>query len=434
MITAILKKIINCTFNSSEDNNNEEEWLYAFDLGGLGDALEFKRNAVHDKKYHKALRLSNCGGGIISNNILNSDIQIDSCKGIIFEANHMEGGSIIEVTSSTISLLNNYIYKGKSPSIKIDGGDWCDGSVVQMTGNIFLTKYGDNKDSDLPMIGQMSPYELEFINYKTSAVDSRSYQVSLNQNYRYEYNSGEFGKQYISGLLACITSINKGTGDISLHEPFEEFNKYSYLASENSLIMPDSTVKFESYVNNLQTNYSIYSQIHNSVKWYNNKSGIYSYSAIAIFDLDRKIVGKSQTIQSFQIIGAGILFHLSDIKELDYNLTLRLYRGFGDYSTESGLEYVDLPICGGQYFYDNGISVNGYDWQPVTTQLDIDLYNNTNCNKDIESVSFTGDRVICRGASKPIYGAWKKGDIVFNTSTTSNASMWIYDGNKWIER
>ncbi|MCH5216865.1 MAG: hypothetical protein J1F10_07965 [Muribaculaceae bacterium] len=426
------KKVINCTFNSSIENDNEDEWLYAFDLGGLGDALEFKRNAVHDKNYHKALRLDVCGGGVISSNILNSDVKISNCKGIVFEANHMEGGSQIEIISSTISLINNYIYKGKRPSVKINGGDWCDSAVVQLIGNLFLCRQSDT-EAGLPGISEISPYELEFINNRTNAVDSRAYQVSLQQNYRYEYNTGEFGKQHTFGILACITSIDPDNEIVSQYEPFDEFNRYSYLTSENSLIMPNESVKFESYVNDLRADYSIYSQIHEGIKWH-FKTGLYTYTAIAMFDKDRRIIGQYKNIDSYNIENYGILIYISDIKQWNSNLNLRLYRYGGDSLSVQTLYYVDIPICGGPYLYDNGITVNGYKWRPAESALDYDLYYNRNCNTDIESVSFTGNMVICHGATRPQYGTWKKGDVVFNISTYSEAAMWIYDGSRWFER
>lgn len=445
------KKVVNCTYYDSIEKDNEGDWMYAFDLGGLGDALIFQRNAVHDFKYHKALRLSYCGGGLVSANILNSDVTIENCKGIVFESNHMEGGAQIRIISSVVSLNNNFIYKGIRPAIVISNGFWRDNSTITMTGNMFLLRY-QFKTNGIPntlYANDVFPYEIEFIK-NNEAVQSFGCNLMMQQNYRYDMHllalskTDEFEKLRQTGIQACITDIkkqstnNKSNGT-SLNNtiPFLEFNKLSYILSNKCQIMPQLEIVFESYTNNLQTDYSIDLMHYGDVLWL-KETGTYRYSSVPIYDFNRRIKGKMKTIDSIELQknGNGVLIALNDFDEINYLFGLRLYRMYMYEKTANRvIQFADIPICGCQNLYDNGVNINGYSWINAEDDIDLGLFDNINWNTDIESVSFTGDRVICRGASKPLYGEWQKGDIVFNTSTQSNVSMWINDGNGgWIER
>nr|DAI34992.1 MAG TPA: hypothetical protein [Caudoviricetes sp.] len=66
---------------------NDHSDLPAFDLSGLGDGLSFIRNSANSDT---VLKLSMCMGGLIQNNILHGGIEIDGCKNIRIDSNHME--------------------------------------------------------------------------------------------------------------------------------------------------------------------------------------------------------------------------------------------------------------------------------------------------------------------------------------------------------
>ena len=50
------------------------------------------------------------------------------------------------------------------------------------------------------------------------------------------------------------------------------------------------------------------------------------------------------------------------------------------------LEYVDVPVCGAKFLYDNGVSVCGFPWQDYTRADEITL------NKGVDSVEISASR------------------------------------------
>lgn len=110
------KSVINCATSADTEfhvpENLPEDQLrdyYLFDFSGLGDAITFDRNYVSSpKNVERLLFIDLCGGGSISDNILNSDIHIQHSKAIVMNGNHMESGAQIRIIDSTVSLISNY--------------------------------------------------------------------------------------------------------------------------------------------------------------------------------------------------------------------------------------------------------------------------------------------------------------------------------------
>lgn len=89
--------------------------------------------------------------------------------------------------------------------------------------------------------------------------------------------------------------------------------------------------------------------------------------------------------------------------------------------------YVDIPICGTNFLYDNGIAINGFAWRQITS-------NNQNPfeeyviqgNSNIDSVDYRGDNIMCRleGTNQGNSSSqWKKGDILVNMGTTTSIEI-----------
>ncbi|MBR5639201.1 MAG: hypothetical protein IKW83_05490 [Muribaculaceae bacterium] len=51
---------------------------------------------------------------------------------------------------------------------------------------------------------------------------------------------------------------------------------------------------------------------------------------------------------------------------------------------------MDIPNTNNHFFYDNGISINGFHWKPATAN---DILVGTT---GIESITYQGNNVVCR--------------------------------------
>lgn len=390
-----LKKVVNCTFWNSADIHRGEV-LYAFDFGFLGDGLVCEHNAIHDGMYNKGIVLSGCNGGKITSNIINADVYINGCKALEFNSNHMEGGAQLSILGSSINVANNFFWKGPRPSMVIESPGGYIVSVVNLTDNLFL--FYDNESN----VCDVSEFDLQADGFQS---------LNISNSYRCFVNRGAIGLIYAYGLYVCDLAGN----------PIDKFNDSSYFLSRNSSVLLDYAV---------ENNYSVYglSEIvlskdsETDYALWKKESGTYYYKCQFIWDKSRKIVNNVADIDHLSTGyvatkgGNGILFVLYGGNKCGYKTLLRLYRG-----TTNGVytEYIDIPISGALHLYDNGYSICGYRWKPLVGGTIVG-------NTDIDSITYKGRNVECRGRSCPVTGIWEKGDIVYNIGSSGTNAMWIY--------
>jgi hypothetical protein len=116
---------------------------------------------------------------------------------------------------------------------------------------------------------------------------------------------------------------------------------------------------------------------------------------------------------------------LANDSENGFQAMLRAYRRLGNSGNYT--KYVDIPIAGGVYLYDNGYSVCGFKWQSWGAAIEA---GNTN----ITSLRFRGMNVECEAPVAPTTGTWEDGDIVYNTATSGTTALWIRAGGAWRAR
>jgi hypothetical protein len=409
-----LRKIVNCTFNGA-GNIHSGDPLYAFDLDSLGDALIFEHNGIHDTATtSKALHVVMCNGGTISSNIINNDVLIEGSKGIVYSSNHMEAGAQLVINDANVTTMNNFFQKGTRPSLVVKSASNGHAPVVKSSGDLFL--FYDKEVSDT------SSYDIDTISEYDVQVSNRC-SLEFSQSYRYWVLSGSITAMYIFGIAVCDDSGN----------PVTDFNEQSYLLSSEGRIMSGLHVMNSAYINNLlvPTAYG-YGPIPYT-KWHLN-SGNYYYKYQILWDKKRRIVGNSGnfTWESGSSVSLtknsnGILFHLANSPASCGNQAmLRVYRGT---SSSSYSQYIDIPLTGSVYLYDNGISVCGFKWKTLTSTENI-----TSANTNIVSIRYKGNKIECEAPSAPSYGTWQEGDIVYNTSTSGSTALWIYSGGAWRAR
>lgn len=440
------KLVINCTFGGGLFNEthpiNDDISLWAnrgwyIDCRHLGDAIGIYHNGIHDN-FLRGIRLQNSGGAVVDGNIINTDVNILNCKGIHFNSNHMENGSIL-VISSEVSFENNFLKKKEIPKIVLYGSPYYDQNVVRMNGNLFLfydnAFYTDNTDPDLIQSdlekadrALESPYDIAF---------AGSYRISINQSYRY-YFGKSFGKMYSVGLkFADVSAGTTSTLDPNIVSPEEleyndchALNKYSYILSssgnisQKSLFITEFSTEVKSSGNNIG---NVSYQDNNAIFW-EASSGYYEFDFQKVIDSDRGIVFHNSNTGTFQMIGPnserrhykskyseGNLLLFYSVESLPCNLRI-LRRRYADATTSTVDEYawIEIPVTGEVMLYDSGLTITGIPWQ-ISDHDEFITENRNIINVDIKK-----DYVVayCNNTTKPSGSGWQSGkDMIVDLST-----------------
>lgn len=361
------KVIKNCTYYCGDDYKSKGEYnngdvLASFDMGWLGDGVLFEHNAVHEDNGAVGFRMLNCGSANINANILNTNIVIISSKGIDFSANHIEGEHSIEIISSQVSLRNNYMWLHKTPSVVIKDGEYNSKSVVSMDGNVF--RFYDTVFYEKPQNPQAAEETEDTSKYiiPQEVVIGDQSVLSINNCFRY-WGNDDFGKIYASGIY--LSKITKDE-----YTPIEDFNRFSYALSKNSIVGPGQRITSNFSVKDIdKLRLNPVCMRNERVRWVLDKvqdNGgeikTYAYKMQVLFDAARGIgtgivdipVWDNADVLDMGKNENGVLINTNCLTEC---CIVRLYR------TISGeTRYVDVPVCGTNSLYDNGVSVNGFEW------------------------------------------------------------------------
>ena len=403
------KRVTNCTFYCNPPEYTGTLKLYAFDMGFLGDGVLFEHNAIHDGIYNKGLRLSNSGGASVNANIINADVLIHNCRGVDFSENHIEERHTIRINSSQASLRNNFIWIGNSPSVMVHADDYQNKSIVTMSGNVFRfidTIFYTKIEDGVISIRDDMPSDEAFECAAEVAVDEFS-ALDISNCFRYWGGRG-FGGTQVSGI-----HISKMEG-VDAFMPFVEFNNFSYSLSQRSTISGGFEIDGRFSVDSVPASQiSPIAMLNENVLW-RGENGEYSYTAQVLFDAPREIGLDAVDISFWEASGSkgnvnvevnqkGVLINLG---KSSGRYLLRLVRMHSDDLT---FKYVDIPICGTTYLYDNGLSVNGFKW------TDCDDWNAVVVNSTLECFEYNSGkvRVFASGRLWPIGDGWKKGDVVY---------------------
>lgn len=411
------KSVTNCTFYLNSDKGRD----YAFDFGHLGDAFLFEHNAIHTGTFNNGIKINGCGGGSVNANIINADCLISDSKGVDFTANHIEEGHILEIHNSVVTTRGNYFWLGQAPSVQVYGSEYADQSVVSMDGDVFTfydsAYYGVKSYIAKPKLSVISEIRID-----------KNVNLNLSNCYRYWFGT-VFGKVYKTGIY-----ITDETGKM-----LEAFNEFSYKLSQQCQISPNYRLAFGFSSNCLEKDVpKIIAMTNEGVYWHGD-AGKYRYYYQVIIDKCRQIGWPSNDMQALPVYESGDIVTINKQSEVCivdnkkvvidtafgilFNLQssfegiLRLVRE----SVESGkCQFVDIPVCGTPFLYDNGISVNGYPWasygdsDKLTNLIEVNRIDYQGANARI----FTPKRI--NGHSL------MRGDVVFNTGDDSSWNLDIF--------
>ena len=428
-----VKSITNCDYSCSFSNYTVafNERKYAFDLGFLGDALLFEHNAIHDGKCNKGVKIQYCGGGRIASNIINADVMISNSKALDFSNNHMEGGGVIVIETSNISMNGNYIERGHKTPIEIFGSKHRDKAILSMHNDaiIFIEQprnYIEGKEVD----GD----DINFTIFRNRLRNASEYDIKIDDNV--VLNLDQVYRHRICYISEKVypTGINICKKDNS---PLNEFNDFSYMLSQKGTISCNYIVD-KSFTLKGINNITVYTAIANysDVFWLET-TGNYMYKYQVIYDKARHLLATRNDSQLFDVYNDsslnagvtintlnGILLCIADNNGNGVRATIRMFRKRGtDWNTGSEFKYVDIPNTNNHYFYDNGISINGYRWKEATIN---DILVGT---IGIESISYQGDNVICRMTGNPNEPDWIAGDVLINQGEDQNWEFLVVKSN-----
>lgn len=399
------KCVVNCTMSEYWDaymlNQDEAHKPYAFNMGFLGDALMFVHNGVSGYA-NKGLLVNNCGGAMICDNIITAESKIRQSKAVDFSSNHLERGTILKIEDSEVTMRSNYFWLGQEPVVQISGAD---GSVVSMDGDAFRfydsAFYMSQSDFEKTEAENGAIYKIK----ADIALDKQS-KLSLSNVYRYWTGEG------FSSMLTCGVHVCVRLDDGSFGEVLDVFKRFSYALSKNCQISTGfkANMHFEEGGLIDVPDPRPYGMLNAGVAWVGD-TDVYNYECQLIIDRVRSIgwTADGYGMQKLQIwngesfvdnvmVNDEIKVDYTDeddnqIKTRDvvkgvllvippiYGIIRITRRGAG-----GSLEYVDVPVCGAKFLYDNGVSVCGFPWQDYTRADEITL------NKGVDSVEISASR------------------------------------------
>ena len=399
------KSVTNCTVSEYWDaymlNQDEAHKPYAFNMGFLGDALMFVHNGVSGYA-NKGLLVNNCGGAMICDNIITAESKIRQSKAVDFSSNHLERGTILKIEDSEVTMRSNYFWLGQEPVVQISGAD---GSVVSMDGDAFRfydsAFYMSQSDFEKTEAENGAIYKIK----ADIALDKQS-KLSLSNVYRYWTGEG------FSSMLTCGVHVCVRLDDGSFGEVLDVFKRFSYALSKNCQISTGFKANMHFEEGGLMDvpDPRPYGMLNAGVAWVGD-TDVYNYECQLIIDRVRSIgwTADGYGMQKLQIwngesfvdnvmVNDEIKVDYTDeddnqIKTRDvvkgvllvippiYGIIRITRRGAG-----GSLEYVDVPVCGAKFLYDNGVSVCGFPWQDYTRADEITL------NKGVDSVEISASR------------------------------------------
>lgn len=399
------KCVVNCTMSEYWDaymlNQDEAHKPYAFNMGFLGDALMFAHNGVSGF-VNKGLLVNNCGGAMICDNIITAESKIRQSKAVDFSSNHLERGTILKIEDSEVTMRSNYFWLGQEPVVQISGAD---GSVVSMDGDAFRfydsAFYMSQSDFEKTKDDNGAAYRIN----ADIALDRQS-KLNLSNVYRY------WGGEGFSSMLTCGVHVCEWMDDGSFGEVLDVFKRFSYALSRNCQISTGFKANMHFEESGLMDvpDPRPYGMLNAGVAWVGD-TDVYNYECQLIIDRVRSIgwTADGYGMQKLQIwngesfvdnvmVNDEIKVDYTDeddnqIKTRDvvkgvllvippiYGIIRITRRGAG-----GSLEYVDVPVCGAKFLYDNGVSVCGFPWQDYTRADEITL------NKGVDSVEISASR------------------------------------------
>lgn len=468
------KYVRNCSFFLYENTLSEDmddDICYAIDAGYLGEALCIERCHVQGFmfkkidgvtkriKFFNALKVSNCKGGSVDNNIFNCDVHFYGCQGVVYESNHMEDGAQVLLVGCDMSVRNNYFDKVYEPSIVIAMGnpfkpqeayEQSKDSNLEISGNTFMIYRPIKVDKTGKEYDRFPASELSEFDIALDKTGGAPYTIHLCQNYRYV--SFDIRYNQPTGIMLCTFFRDPGTTEIS-YDSFVEFNSRSYYLSTESVIMPYLQIRSSRIFDEISTLLS-FNNIESKISVSpttaildgspyppnipsENKEWKYCYDAQLIIDAERGIQSEIVSVIGEVCSDENGLMKYGQKFKVSFTppkscCILKLYRRI-EYTNDNNQQdklksaVVEIPVIGTLTLYDNNCSVNGYEWKLIRRRSDSSGHGESIA----QWLEYRDDNVRCflKNNSLPAVAGWKEYDEVI----TPNGDVYFLRGDEWVK-
>ncbi|MBD5315728.1 MAG: hypothetical protein HDS08_06180 [Bacteroides sp.] len=429
------KKVTRCKFMYDRAQSDSD---YQLDFNNVGDALVCTGNSFDSDASNESthIRICQCFGGTIADNIINGHILITGCKAIDFTGNHLENGALMTIRNSAVNINNNFFQKGITPNILIQSDINYDASVVNLTNNSFV--YVGNEDFKLlkdgkwqsGLLPEISDYDIELRGVAVQGTDGKYYPhgpmatLNISNSFRFFVTREQAAHVYPTGIKICKSYTNLEQDAESL----EEFNQRSQLYSTQSALNVSNGVVITSpcvTLKNLNSaSMSVFGTTSNT-QWFlnsktatteNGRARIYTYYAQFIWDLEKKLVTPAPTIYTVLanigkgepknstvdkdgnfIPSKGVLLQIGQNPGFAATAMVRIIRqpsairaSRNDNAPNDGVDYVDIPLVNCRILLDNGYTLNGFKWAEANLLSDIVINKGTSPSK----MTFMGETSI----------------------------------------
>lgn len=376
---------------------------------------------------------------MICDNIITAESKIRQSKAVDFSSNHLERGTILKIEDSEVTMRSNYFLLGQEPVVQISGAD---GSVVSMDGDAFRfydsAFYMSQSDFEKTKDDNGAAYRIN----ADIALDRQS-KLNLSNVYRY------WGGEGFSSMLTCGVHVCEWMDDGSFGEVLDVFKRFSYALSRNCQISTGFKANMHFEESGLMDvpDPRPHGMLNAGVAWvlmydtgetdnegnkkYEKDVGTYTYECQLLLDSKRGIgwtYDDKQTMRNLPIWnGDGFVDEVTVRDEFSVSYiddkqekTRSVVKGvlivlpsvYGVVrikrmkSTGADCRYVDVPVCGAKFLYDNGVSVCGFPWQDYTHNAEITL------NKGVDSVEISASRAKLY-ANQSVFKNLKSEDVVY---------------------
>lgn len=345
---------------------------FAIDLGFLGDAVKLENAHLYGSSEGSQPNFIKCGGGHhcidIKDIILNGAMQIIGDT-VNLQNIHGENGQSITIDSATVSVNSLYMIHASLPTFVITN------SSVTLKDCIFN-------------------YEMAYSSFENA--DDIDIQIDNKSSLTMENCYKNLRGADISEKILFPAKVSTDTFPVN-----SNFRNISF-RNHNIEQLPNVPSKSVSLA---------YSGTSEKVKWFTD-SNTYYYYVVPVLDFERMLrYGTYYTDKNIQLTKDGQGFRYAQTSS---GINCIIYRGLADGNYN---KRALIGICNNT-IQDNGFMVNGVKWEDYSGDVE-------NFNSWYNDVKYNGKNIITIG-SKPTYGNWKKGDIIYNIQAQANNDIgWL---------
>lgn len=422
-------RIIRTTFAYCYNTENK----HIVDLSGNSDGLEIDQckvlTAYSEQTFndYMGIHINHCGGGSITNSVINAPVYIDYSDAVSIDNCHLEGDSdsagnnlsSIKIKDSNVKISNCYLHKRS------------DGSNIIIEGSAGIAHESNNVILENIVI--VYPMQVMDLIQDTSSIYDIEKGVNSTLHIKNCFTRCDFSAYWTSTPESNGVRIKNLDG----------FNQHSSLYSYECFIDINNNIltdipKIKPNEQYAQSNFLSGSASNYNIPWYESgyNNTTQCYEAIVVLDETRKLAlfstsnGTGNTVNNITTgtmsssTKRGVLIRNAKSLYMDgLGTYLYIYRGASNGNYD---KLTKIPSCASYYLFDMGTNISGFPTVARTTGAKDTFTYVSNFKTDGQNVSF-------EASSYPTTGTFTKGDYCANSTISADGVKgWIYNGSTWI--